>query len=72
VKLTLLVLPTIVVIAVAVVVPPGGPALAGFRLTETLEAAMALGGKPEPVTLMVVMPAWPTLGEVGELSVTVV
>jgi hypothetical protein len=72
VKPTLRVLPTIVVTAVAVVVPPGGPVVAGLRLTETLAASIAPVGKPEPVTLMFVMPAWPTLGEVGELSVTVI
>ena len=71
-KLILRVLPTIVVTAVAVVVPLGGPAVAGLKVTETFAAGMLPVGKPEPVTLIFVIPAWPTAGEVGELRVTVV
>ncbi len=71
-KLTLRVLPTIVVIAVAVVVPLGGPAADGFKITDTLAAGMLPVGNPEPVTLMFVMPGWPALGEAGELRVTTV
>ena len=70
-KLTLRVLPTTVVTAVAVVVPFGGPEVAGLKVTVTFAAGMLPVGKPEPVTLLFVMPAWPTLGEVGELRVTV-
>jgi hypothetical protein len=66
------VLPTIVVTALAAVVPFGGPAAAGFKLTDTFAAEIVPVGKPDPVTLMFVIPAWPTAGEVGELRVTVV
>jgi hypothetical protein len=65
------VLPTTVVIAVAVVFPVGGPELAGFKVTDTFAAGILPDGKPEPVTVMFVTPAWPTMGEVGELRVTV-
>jgi hypothetical protein len=72
VKLTLRVLPKTVVTAVAVVVPFGGPDVAGFKVTMTFAAGMLPFGKPEPVTVRLVIPAWPALGDVGELRVTVV
>jgi hypothetical protein len=72
VKLTLRALPIIVVTAVAAVFPLGATPLAGVRVTDTSAACITPAGKPEPVTLMLVMPAWPTLGEVGELRVSVV
>jgi hypothetical protein len=54
------------------VVPFGRPAVAAFKVTVTFAAGMLPVGKPDPVTVMLVIPAWPALGEVGELRVTVV
>ena len=71
-KLILRVVPTIVATALAVVTPPGGPVMAGLKVTDTFAAGMLPSGKPEPVTLRFVTPAWPALGEVGEMRATVV
>jgi hypothetical protein len=60
-----------VVTAVALVVPLGGPALAGFSVTVTLAGEIIPLGKFDPLTLRLVRLAWPAVGEVEELSVTV-
>ena len=71
VKVTRRVLPTIVVTAVACVVALG-PALAvaGSNVTWTWDGLIVPVGKLVPVTLMVVTPGWPAVGDVVGGNVT--
>jgi hypothetical protein len=52
--------------------PVGGPAVVGFKVTVTLPGGIDPLGKPVPVTEILVSPGSPELGEVGEVSVTIV
>jgi hypothetical protein len=71
-KVTRRVVPRIVCTAVAVAWPVGGPEVAGCKATVTLAGEIVPEGKPDPVTLMIVTPACPALGEAGDVSFTCV
>ena len=69
VKVTRRVVPATVATARALVFT-ASPPLVGVNVTVTLAAGIAPAGKFEPVTLMLVTPGSPTVGEVLESKVT--